>query len=44
VDPVDYVIAATAEMLNAELWTTNVNHFPMFPDLRSAYAGLDGDS
>jgi predicted nucleic acid-binding protein len=44
VDPVDFVIAATAEMLNAELWTTNVKHFPMFLDLRDAYAGLDGGS
>jgi predicted nucleic acid-binding protein len=44
VDPVDYVIAATVEMLNAELWTRNVKHFPMFPDLRDAYADLDGDS
>ena len=31
VDPVDYVIAATAEHLDARLWTRNVRHFPMFP-------------
>ena len=37
VDPVDYVIAATAEALGAALWTRNVKHFPMFPDLRSPY-------
>lgn len=37
VDPVDYVIAATATELEAELWTRNVKHFPMFPDLRSPY-------
>ena len=37
VDPVDYVIAATAEQLNAELWTRNVKHFPMFRGLVSPY-------
>jgi len=37
VDPVDYIIAATAESLGAELWTRNLKHFPMFPDLRSPY-------
>jgi predicted nucleic acid-binding protein len=43
VDPVDYVIAATTEMFNAELWTRNLKHFPMFPDLRDPYAGVSGE-
>lgn len=34
---VDYVIAATAESLHAELWTLNVRHFPMFPELAPPY-------
>jgi predicted nucleic acid-binding protein len=33
VDPVDYIIAATAQRHDAELWTRNLKHFPMFPDL-----------
>ncbi len=37
VDPVDYVIAATAERLDARLWTRNVRHFPMFPELEPPY-------
>ncbi len=37
VDPVDYVIAATALRLDAALWTRNVRHFPMFAELRSPY-------
>jgi predicted nucleic acid-binding protein len=37
VDPVDYVIAATADELGAELWTRNVRHFPMFPGLQPPY-------
>lgn len=37
VDPVDYVIAATATRLGAELWTRNLKHFPMFPGLRAPY-------
>jgi hypothetical protein len=37
IDDVDYLIAATALLLEAELLTTNVRHFPMLPDLRSAY-------
>ena len=37
VDPVDYVIAATMTQLAAKLWTRNVKHFPMFPDLRPPY-------
>ncbi len=37
VDPVDYVIAATTQRLTAELWTRNLKHFPMFPELRVPY-------
>jgi len=37
IEPPDYVIAATATQLGAELWTRNVKHFPMFPDLASPY-------
>ncbi len=34
---VDYVIAATAESLQAELWTLNVRHFPMLTGLTAPY-------
>ncbi len=34
---VDYVIAATAEAQHAELWTLDVHHFPMFPELAPPY-------
>jgi len=37
IDTVDYLIAASALQLNAELKTTNVRHFPMFADLKPAY-------
>jgi predicted nucleic acid-binding protein len=37
VDPVDFVIAATAEAYDAALWTRNVQHFPMIADLRAPY-------
>jgi predicted nucleic acid-binding protein len=37
VETVDYVIAASARALGAELWTTNLRHFPMFPGLASPY-------
>ena len=37
IDPVDYVIAATVASLDAELWTRNVRHFPMFPELQAPY-------
>lgn len=37
VDPVDYVVAATAQRLESELWTRNLKHFPMFPGLRAPY-------
>lgn len=33
----DFVIVATAELRAAELWTTNVRHFPMFPELAPPY-------
>jgi predicted nucleic acid-binding protein len=33
----DYLIAATALLLEADLLTTNVRHFPMLPDLRPPY-------
>ncbi len=37
IDPVDYVIAATADRMDALLWTGNLKHFPMFPGLRATY-------
>jgi predicted nucleic acid-binding protein len=37
IDDADYLIAATAVLLEADLLTTNVRHFPMLKDLRSAY-------
>ena len=37
VDPVDYVIAATAQEARAQLWTRNLKHFPMFPGLAAPY-------
>lgn len=37
IEVVDYVIAATARELGAELWTRNAKHFPMFPELRDPY-------
>ncbi len=37
IDDVDYLIAATALVLDAELLTTNVRHFPMLTGLQSAY-------
>jgi len=37
IDDADFLIAATALLLEAELLTTNVRHFPMLPDLQSAY-------
>lgn len=33
----DLIIAATAEVYNATLFTHNVRHFPMFPGLAPAY-------
>jgi predicted nucleic acid-binding protein len=37
IDDADYVIAATAIIFDADLLTTNVRHFPMFPDLEPPY-------
>lgn len=37
VDPVDFIIAATAEQHGAILWTRNVKHFPMLDDLAPPY-------
>lgn len=34
---VDYVIAATVNATDGELWTRNVKHFPMFPKLLPPY-------
>lgn len=33
----DLVVAATTELLDAPLATSNVRHFPMFPDLEAPY-------
>jgi predicted nucleic acid-binding protein len=33
----DYLIAATAAQLDAELWTQNPRHFPMFAGLEPPY-------
>ena len=33
----DYLIAATAVLLGAELWTQNPRHFPMFGGLEPPY-------
>ena len=37
ISSVDLIIAATAVELGAELATSNVRHFPMFPKLRPVY-------
>jgi predicted nucleic acid-binding protein len=37
IDDADYLIAATALLLDAELLTTNVRHFPMLEGLSPAY-------
>lgn len=37
IEDVDYLIAATALLLDADLLTTNVKHFPMLEGLRPAY-------
>jgi predicted nucleic acid-binding protein len=34
---VDYLVAATAIVTEADLLTTNVRHFPMFRDLKAPY-------
>lgn len=37
IEDVDYLIAASALLLDAELLTTNVRHFPMLEGLQPAY-------
>jgi predicted nucleic acid-binding protein len=37
IGPLDYMIAATTLLLEAELLTKNVRHFPMFPGLEPPY-------
>jgi predicted nucleic acid-binding protein len=37
IEDADYLIAATALELEADLLTTNARHFPMLPGLRAAY-------
>lgn len=37
IDDADYLIAATVLLLDAELLTTNVRHFPMIAGLKPAY-------
>jgi predicted nucleic acid-binding protein len=37
IEDVDYLIAATSLLLDAELLTTNVKHFPMLEGLAPAY-------
>jgi predicted nucleic acid-binding protein len=37
IDAADLAIAATALSLGAELYTRNIKHFPMFPDLSAPY-------
>lgn len=36
-DVTDYLLAAAAEQLGARACTTNLRHFPMFPDLEAPY-------
>jgi len=37
IDDADYLIAATALLLEADLLTTNMRHFPMLPGLTPPY-------
>lgn len=37
IEDLDYLIAATVLLLDAELLTTNVKHFPMLEGIRPAY-------
>jgi predicted nucleic acid-binding protein len=37
IDPIDFVVAATARLLDAQLVTRNVKHFPMFSRLKAPY-------
>jgi predicted nucleic acid-binding protein len=38
IDAIDYLIAATASVVGAELLTTNVRHFPMISGLQPPYS------
>ncbi len=40
IDVADYITAATTRLPNAELWTLDVRHFPMFPGLNPPYCGF----
>ncbi len=44
IDIADYVIAATADVLGADLLTLNVKHFPMMAGLRPAFTATQGDA
>jgi predicted nucleic acid-binding protein len=37
IDAVDYCVAATARIHHLELWTLNIRHFPMFPELEAPW-------
>lgn len=37
IDAADFIIAATATLLGAELLTKNIKHFPMIPGLKAPY-------
>jgi predicted nucleic acid-binding protein len=37
IDAIDYLVAATAVLLQTSVMTLNVKHFPMFVGLRPAY-------
>ena len=37
IDIGDYLIAATAKLIDADLKTLNIKHFPMFPNLQRPY-------
>jgi hypothetical protein len=37
IDLADYVIGATAVECGGSLWTRNVKHYPMFPELKPPY-------
>lgn len=37
IDDIDYLVAATADAVGADLLTTNVRHFPMFEGLTAPY-------
>jgi predicted nucleic acid-binding protein len=37
IDTIDLIVAAVTQHLDAELKTTNLKHFPMFPELEAPY-------